>query len=130
VNCYQLGRTELVQSAYLVVDVLKDTNQASWQSNSVVRVGGFPLGHVVVLFSHDLLNNISTVLEQDTDQLVVLLSACDPRVLRHGDEILRVIETSGNEGEVNTDLLVRCAGNLEELLESSNGLCSVGVLDD
>ena len=118
--------------AYLIVNVLEDTNQASLQSDSVVGVGRFPLSHVVVVVicRHDLLNDISTVLEQDTDQFVVLLSARDPRVLRHADKILGVIETSGNEGEVNTDFLVRRAGNLEELLESSDGLCSVGVLND
>jgi hypothetical protein len=112
----------------LVVDVLEDTNQASGKSNSVTSVLGFSLVQVIVLLGHDLLNCVASVLEQDADELVVFLSARDPRILRHGNEVLRVVETRGNEGEVYSDLLVCRRRDLEKLLQSSDGLGSVGVL--
>lgn len=102
-----------MQSAYLVVDVLKDTDQTAGESNSLVGIGGLPFGHIVVFLRHDLLDDISSLLEKDTDQLVILLSACDPRVLRHRDEVLGIVESGGDKGKVDTDLLIRCVRNLE-----------------
>jgi len=48
--------------------------------------------------------------------------------VRDGKEVLRVVESSGNEGEKNADLLVRRGGYFEELGQDPDGLGAIGVL--
>ncbi len=48
--------------------------------------------------------------------------------MRHGSEVLRIVESGGNEGEENSDFLVRCGRYFEELGEDFDAFRSVGIL--
>lgn len=117
------------RQAYLVVQVLDQSNDTSGNLD-LLRLSildlWLSLGHVVVLLN-EVGDDVIRLGQKERDELVQFLSTRHPRVLRHRRQVLRVVQSSRDKREVDTDLLVSRRGDFEQFLQDTDGLGSVGV---
>lgn len=115
----------------LAIDALEQVDQASANLDGgvvlFVTLSRGTFDHVVVLASI-LRNDVCVVGRQEHgDELVEFRQSRAPRVVRHRGQVGRVVETSGDEGEEHSDLLVRRRGNLDQLLQNLDRLRPIRV---
>lgn len=124
-----MGVDALQRTDELIVKSLNVGNDAS--RNLDVLLAGLERRRLLVIVPllGVLNNDVILVLLENLQKGRELLLSSLPVVQRHGAGATRAqVESSGNEGEEDSDLLVRGSGNLAELLHNLDLLRSVGVL--
>lgn len=124
-----MGVDALQRTDELIVKSLNVGNDASRNLN--VLLAGLERRRLLVIVPllRVLNNDVILVLLENLQKGRELLLSSLPVVQRHSAGATRAqVESSGNEGEEDSDLLVRGSGNLAELLHNLDLLGSVGVL--